>query len=157
VYYDGFVDKWFAGTTGTAEGEGEVNNKLGTTFNDLFWDTVKSKYELTEDKLDVTRVYIFELTTPYNIVVKPHGESSATLLTCRNIFTLNEVNYEALFRIGLELNVPVVKTYDLNKGNMGAILRTFEGMPWSEEGYVVVDDNFNRVKVKTQHMWLYTT
>jgi hypothetical protein len=44
-----------------------------------------------------------------------HGESSATLLTCRNIFTLNEVNYEALFRIGLELNVPVVKTYDLNK------------------------------------------
>jgi hypothetical protein len=41
VYYDGFVDKWFAGTTGTAEGEGEVNNKLGTTFNDLFWDTVK--------------------------------------------------------------------------------------------------------------------
>jgi hypothetical protein len=51
-------------------------------------------------------------------VVKPHGESSATLLTCRNIFTLNEVNYEALFRIGLELNVPVVKTYDLNKGNM---------------------------------------
>jgi hypothetical protein len=61
----------------------------------------------------------FELTTPYNIVVKPHGESSATLLTCRNIFTLNEVNYEALFRI-LELNVPVVKTYDL-KGNMGAI------------------------------------
>jgi hypothetical protein len=36
-----FVDKWFAGTTGTAEGEGEVNNKLGTTFNDLFWDTVK--------------------------------------------------------------------------------------------------------------------
>jgi hypothetical protein len=52
------------GTTGTAEGEGEVNNKLGTTFNDLFWDTVKSKYELTEDKLDVTRVYIFELTTP---------------------------------------------------------------------------------------------
>jgi hypothetical protein len=64
----------FAGTTGTAEGEGEVN-KLGTTFNDLFWDTVKSKYELTEDKLDVTRVYIFELTTPYNIVVKPHGES----------------------------------------------------------------------------------
>jgi hypothetical protein len=51
-------------------------------------------------------------------VVKPHGESSATLLTCRNIFTLNEVNYEALFRIGLELNVPVVKTYDLNKGNI---------------------------------------
>jgi hypothetical protein len=28
----GFWINGFAGTTGTAEGEGEVNNKLGTTF-----------------------------------------------------------------------------------------------------------------------------
>jgi hypothetical protein len=27
--------------------------------------------------------------------------------------------------LGLELNVPVVKTYDLNKGNMELHLRTF--------------------------------
>jgi hypothetical protein len=65
--------------------------------------------------------FIFLNLLHHNIVVKPHGESSATPLTCRNIFTLNEVNYEALFRIGLELNVPVVKTYDLNKGNISFI------------------------------------
>src|SRR5207344_2144611 len=33
VYWDWHKDEWFAGTTGTAEGEGEVNNKNGTTFN----------------------------------------------------------------------------------------------------------------------------
>ncbi len=148
VYYDRFVDKWFAGTTGTAEGEGEVNNKMGTTFNTLFWDTVKDKYGLDENKLEKGFCYVFELTTPYNIVVKPHGESSVSLLTIRDLETLSEFSYDALLDFGRLLNLPVVKSYDLNKGNMGAILRTFEGMLWSEEGYVVVDDNFNRVKVK---------
>jgi hypothetical protein len=37
---------------------------------------------------------------------------------------LNEVNYEAL-RIGLELNVPKNKTYDLNK-NIEFTLRTLK-------------------------------
>lgn len=148
VYFDRFVDKWFAGTTGTAEGEGEVNNKMGTTFNDLFWDTVKTKYGFDGQKLDKGYTYVFELTTPYNIVVKPHGESSVSLLAIRDLETLDEFSYDALLDFGHLFYLPVVKSYDLNKGNMGAILRTFEGMPWSEEGYVVVDGNFNRVKVK---------
>jgi hypothetical protein len=28
------------------------------------------------------------------------------------------------------------------------ITKTFEGMPWSEEGYVVIDKEFNRIKIK---------
>jgi hypothetical protein len=48
VYWDWHTNKWFAATTGTAEGEGEVNNKNGTTFNDLFWDTVNNKYTFNE-------------------------------------------------------------------------------------------------------------
>jgi hypothetical protein len=31
---------------------------------------------------------------------------------------------------------------------VGAIKRTFEGMPFTEEGYVVVDADFNRIKIK---------
>lgn len=148
VYWDGFVNKWFAGTTGTAEGEGEVNNKMGTTFNDLFWDTIKTKYNLDISRLKKDCIYVFELTTPYNIVVKPHGESSATLLTIRHNKTLGETSRDELTFIGNQLGLPVVKSYDLNAKDVGALLRTFEGMPWSEEGYVVVDANFNRVKIK---------
>ena len=148
VYWDKHNDKWFAGTTGTAEGEGEVNNKMGTTFNDLFWDTIKSKYGVDSSNFKSGYCYVFELTTPYNIVVKPHGESSATLLTVRNLETLLEETYDSLLDIGNALNLPVVKSYDLNAKDVGALLRTFEGMPWSEEGYVVVDANFNRIKIK---------
>jgi hypothetical protein len=148
VYFDGYKNEWFAATSGTGEGEGEVNNKMGTTFNQLFWLTVKDKYGLDTKFMDKSYCYIFELTTPYNIVVKPHGESSATLLTARNLRTLEEVSREVLLSIGDSLNVPVVKSYDLNATNVGALLRTFENMVWHDEGYVVVDGNFNRVKIK---------
>jgi len=151
VYWDWNNNKWFAGTTGTAEGEGEVNNKMGTTFSELFWGTLKDKYSLTPDSkfLEKDFIYVFELTTPYNIVVKPHGESSATLLAMRNRLSLQELPYGVLKNKAEEfLNVPVVKSYDLNHGNVGALLRTFENMIWHEEGYVVVDGNFNRIKVK---------
>ncbi len=148
VYWDWHANKWFAGTTGTAEGEGEVNNKNGTTFNDLFWDTVNNKYTFNECLLNKDLIYVFELTTPYNIVVKPHGESSATLLTVRNRETLVELSGKALEMTSVSLSIPLVKSFDLNAKDVGALLRTFEGMPWSEEGYVVVDANFNRIKIK---------
>lgn len=148
VYWDWVNEEWYAGTTGTAEGEGEVNNKMGTTFNSLFWDTVTKQYALNPCMFDKDHVYVFELTTPYNIVVKPHGESSATLLTVRNRVTLQEVSWKDLTMIAESLRVPLVKRFDLNAKDVGTLLRTFEGMPWSEEGYVVVDANFNRIKIK---------
>ena len=148
VYWDWHKNTWFAGTTGTAEGEGEVNNKMGTTFNDLFWDTVNNKYTFNECLLNKDLIYVFELTTPYNIVVKPHGESSATILTVRNRETLVELSGKDLEMTAISLGIPLVKKFDLNAKDVGTLLRTFEGMPWSEEGYVVVDAEFNRVKIK---------
>jgi hypothetical protein len=151
VYYDFDKSTWFAGTTGTAEGEGEVNNKLGTTFNDLFWHTitkVTGDVEAFKKALKKGHTYVFELTTPYNIVVKPHGESSASLLMVRNNETLAEYQYDDLKAIAVTLNVPLVKSYDLNAKDVGVLLRSLEGLPWSEEGYVVVDGKFNRVKIK---------
>ena len=148
VYWDWVTEEWFAGTTGTAEGEGEVNNKMGTTFNSLFWDTVTKQYALNPCMLDKDHVYVFELTTPYNIVVKPHGESSATLLTVRNRVTLQELAWKDLYMVSESLRMPLVKRFDLNANNVDVLLKTFENMPWSEEGYVVVDANFNRIKIK---------
>lgn len=149
VYWDWHKEKWYAGTTGTAEAEGEVNNKLGTTFADLFWQTLyKVVPDFNEVVLNQGHTYAFELTTPYNIVVKPHAESSVTLLGIRNLETLEELTYDELVEMRWGLGVPLVKAFDMNVKDAGAIKRTFEGMSWSEEGYVVVDGNFNRVKIK---------
>ena len=148
VYWDWYKEVWFAATTGTAEGEGEVNNKYGTTFNELFWDTVISKYTFNTCLLDKNHNYVFELTTPYNIVVTPHGESSAKLLAVRNILTLKELSQFDLFMVSESLGIPLVKSYNLNVGNADELAKTLVGMPWSEEGYVVRDANDNRVKIK---------
>lgn len=147
VYYDWNKDKWFAATTGMAEGEGEVNNKFGTTFNDLFWETI-NKYSFDVNKFHKGFTYVFELTTPYNIVVKPHGESSITLLAIRDNEILKEFRYDELLAVSQYFGLPVVKSYNLSQNSLDEITKTFEGMPWSEEGYVVVDKEFNRIKIK---------
>ena len=149
LYWDWHKNQWFAGTTGTAEGEGEVNNKMGTTFNDLFWKTLFDKspnFELSY--LDKGITYVFELTTPYNIVVKPHGESSVTLLAARYNDSLIEADYDQLRECAKALNVSAVRGFRFNARDFLGLIKTFENMPWTEEGYVVMDGNFNRVKVK---------
>lgn len=149
VYYDDHDMTWYAGTTGTANGEGEVNNKYGTTFNQLFWNVLSEKYPTFRvDWLDKNVTYVFELTTPYNIVVKPHGESSATLLTARNNKTLVEATRSEMIECSKALHLPLVKSYEFTGKNFGEILRSFESLSWHDEGYVVVDANHKRVKVK---------
>jgi hypothetical protein len=148
VYWDFHKNKWFAGTSGMAEGEGEVNEKPNTSFNELFWETVRDKYDFNEGNLVKGRTYTFELMTPYNIVVCPHGESKVALLGVRNLNTLNELNYEELRLTAIYLNVPVVKRFDFNATNVGHLIAKFDGMPYTEEGYVVCDAKFNRIKIK---------
>ena len=148
LYWDWVDGKWYAGTTGTANGEGNVNNKLGRTFNDLFFDTIKKYPSFDINLLDREYCFVFELTTPYNIVVKPHSESSVTLLTVRDLETLKEMPRKKVVALGGFLKIPVVKSYDLNSKETSDILKTFEDMPWTEEGYVMVDAKFNRVKIK---------
>lgn len=149
VYYDWNIEKWLVGTTGTAEGESEVNNIYGTSFSKLFWKTFKEKYNLTDDFFNQYKghTFVFELTTPYNIVVKKHRESSITLITIRNNETLLELSRNTIEKI-VDNKFPIVKIVSFKNKNINDIIKSFENMPFSEEGYVVVDDNFNRIKVK---------
>jgi hypothetical protein len=148
VYYDWYDMTWYAGTTGTANGEGEVNNKYGTTFNGLFWDTVSNKYGFNPCLLDKNHIYVFELMSPYNIVVTPHGESKVALLAVRNRETLVEIPHKELNMVAISLGLPLVESYDLNVGNADDLAKILIGMPWSNEGYVVRDISDNRIKIK---------
>ena len=133
-----------------AEAEGEVNERPGTSFARLFWETIEkfTTKEMFLKALGKNIIYIFELMTPYNIVVTPHGESKMVLTGARNRLTLDEYGYEVLRDISYSMKIPLIKSFDMNISDFGALIRTFEGMPFSEEGYVVVDGDFNRVKVK---------
>lgn len=146
LYFDWVLNEWKVSTTGTAEAEGEVNNKNNTTFASLFFSTLE-KYGVNLDDLDTDFNYMFELMTPYNVVVTPHKESKVKLLGVRNVKTLEELSYDELIEFAHNFGLDLPLTYDLNK-NFGALIKTFDSMPFYEEGYIVVDANFNRVKVK---------
>jgi len=148
LYWDWVTERWCVGTSGMAEAEGEVNEKEGTTFSRLFWDTVGGRYGFNVTNLVKGRTYAFELMTPYNIVVKPHGVSSVALLGVRDLRSLNELTYTQLELVAKDINVPLVEVIDINASNAGHLMGTFEGMPFTEEGYVVCDANFNRIKIK---------
>lgn len=138
---------WYAGTTGTAEGEGQVHDIDGFTFADLFWkafNIVGGNY----NTLDPSYIYMFELTTPDIIVVANHTTYSITLLGVRCKNGLQEVNIDKVTEIANLLNVPVVKPLQLPT-NYNGLRELANQMPSNEEGYVVCDNNFNRVKIKS--------
>lgn len=141
VYFDKYLNEWCIGSSGTAEGEGVVFGRI--TFKDLFYMSAKG---MNFDKLIKGNTYCFELTTPHNIVVTPHRDFNVTLLAIRELSNLTEFKYKDVIKIGDELNVKTVKRFPLN--NNSEILKTFVGLPFYHEGYVVIDKNFSRVKIK---------
>ncbi len=170
-YHDWVTGDMCFGTTGTAEGEGAVDNfhytKSSGTFSDLFLqayeDTLNrddnSIFENLKDKMDrdiLMKTLLvkysgftltFELCTPYNIVVTPHTENNIYLLGARRLDTLDEVPYETLEEMSKYLRIPLAPVL-FEKSNIDELKSTFLSMPYSEEGYVVCDDKFNRVKIK---------
>lgn len=150
LYWDWVTEEWCAGTSGMANGEGEVNEKPNTTFAGLFWDVINTYEGFHTDNLPKGHTYSFELMTPYNIVVKPHGFSHIALLGIRDLDDLVEIHYDSFKEVSeVSYGLPVVKAYDMNDvSNAGHLMKKFEGMPFTEEGYVVCDANFNRIKLK---------
>lgn len=154
IYFDRVKEEWCIATSGMAEAEGEINSKPNTTFRQLVLDTFKNVYDIDLDVFSnlfsKECCYIFELTTPYNIVVTPHSYSTITLLAVRDLASLEEISYEDLFEIfkAASIEIPIVECFPLAINSLDDLKVNFENMPFSEEGYVVVDDKFNRVKIK---------
>lgn len=88
--------------------------------------------------------YMFELCSRYNRIVVPHDEPTLYFHGIRDNNTLIEQPFvnDILFS---EFEGPTLfqlKTLD-------DVVKASEALPWDDEGYVVCDKNFNRVKIKS--------
>ena len=96
------------------------------------------------DKLNEGYTYMFELVSPFTKVVIPYPESDMYLIGCRDNRTFKETFYN---------DCPLAaffKTPEIHQlRSVADCLAVCEKMPWNEEGYVVVDGNFNRIKIKS--------
>jgi len=100
------------------------------------------------ESLDKNSTYMFELTSPFNRVCVDTKKFELTMLGARSNETLEEYRPTEQFK---ELGFPVPKEYSFQRlADISAIMDEInKWSPTEHEGLVVVDSNFNRVKIKT--------
>lgn len=134
---------WRVATSGMPDASGEVNG-CGFTFAELFWRVWKEKGYALPDPGHMSRTFLFELMTPYNRVVVPHKENRLVLIGVRER-NGDEYNLYSDFFSGHGWER--VRFFPLQTvEDVEATFRTMD--PLHQEGYVVVDNYFDRVKVK---------
>lgn len=138
----------------------ELNSMIGCPYNnfgELFWEAIRNQmidcgYSLDEndpvkwlaDKLLLNTTYMFELCSPYNRVIVPHKETKLYFHGWRDNISLEEMWFNTCILTKI-FDCP--KIYNLK--SLDECIAATQAMPWDEEGYVVVDKNFNRVKIKS--------
>lgn len=140
--------EWRFSTSGSPDASGKVQGNpfdFQTLIKNV-WKELGYKYPSV---IDCT--FIFELITRYNkIVVDYKGQNRLVLLGVRNNKTGKEYDPSAVVN-ALNLNYEVVRQFDQLKTLEDTIqqVETLNGL--KEEGYVVVDKFYNRVKIKAPH------
>ena len=135
-YYNG----WRVGTNSTIDADdAKLLAPPYETFMDLF-SAAADICGLDYNKLDPHYTYIFELRSPYNKVVVPYEDIRIIHIGTRNNITCEEVEVD----IGIEKP----KQYMLSSlDDCIAMAATFD---FTKEGFVVVDKDYHRVKVKSE-------
>ena len=138
-----YEGQWNVSTKGSPDAGGQVGD-FAFTFSDLFWKTLKS-YLDPSAQLDFRFTYVFEITSIYNRVVVQHKETALTLIGVRDIST---DGYPEIQVSTVNIAIPAVKEYSLN--SISEIEAAAVALnPMENEGFVVVDKNFGRVKMKS--------
>lgn len=115
--------------------------KDGITFGDLMREAMPACVPIP-----INATHMFELTSKYNkILVEYQGKPRLTYLGSRRLDNLKELQYPCLKKF---FNTP--KLYNLkNLEEVKEMCAQIKDL--SEEGYVVVDKNYNRIKVKSPY------
>lgn len=133
---------WRVQSSGSPDASGDIN-RSGMLFSTLFWQTFAAHgWSLPPDE-DRDLCFAFELMSPLNQVVVRHASARLCLLAVRDRLSGAEVPLDACARYGYDL----VRRFPLQ--SLRDIEDSFATMaPLAQEGYVIVDGGFRRVKVK---------
>lgn len=134
--------EWHVSTSGMPDANGPVN--LGSiTFRELFWNLWNQLGYRLPNNTDLT--YCFELMTPQNRVIVPVNQSRIVLHGVRCKQTGMEFDPES---IANDMGWEVVESFPLY--TIDDIVAAAANInPMEQEGYVVVDNEFRRIKVKS--------
>lgn len=148
-------DDLLISTNGTIDAfKAPVADQVGCpykSFGDITVAVLEQKCRKLGFKREMFRegyTYVFELVSPWTRVVTPYHDDNLYLIGCRNNKTFQEVFFG---------NVRIAKFFDMPKvhsfKSIDECLKNASLLDWTDEGYVIMDKSFNRVKCKNAS-WL---
>ena len=140
-------DKLLISTNGTIDAfKAPVAEQIGCrfkSFGEIVVSVLASK-GVDVDDFSCGSTYMFELVSPWTRVVVPWKDNDLFLLGIRDNKTFKET---LPFDSQLSSKFKTPKIYPLK--TLDECVNATKELPWDDEGYVVVDKNFNRVKIKS--------
>lgn len=138
---------WHLSTNGAIDARTAMLNKT-RSFYDLFMHTLQYyclNWEYFTSKLNPDYTYMYELATQENTVIIPYFGYHLYYLGQRNVHTYKEEYIPTTI-------VENVRSYDI--ATIDDVVRASKHLSDDEEGYVVRDNAFRRVKVKNPRYFL---
>lgn len=150
-YDDGY---WHVSTNGAIDANNAqlpcVDPKTGEemSFYDLFIHALQKfsvdSVQCFDGVANRNCCYMFELVSPYNRVVIPYESAKLYFLGYRDMVSDKEYPSETS---DVKKLFDIPKRFELH--TLKDVVDSANHLPWCEEGYVVCDKNFNRVKIKS--------
>lgn len=153
LWFNKRTQEWMLSTNGTIDSRKALTGDIiFPTFYDVFQEALKNNGYTWESftalfSMEILneQTYTFELVSPMTRVVIPYEKPDIYFIGGR----ANESGEEFSPRVALEyyVHIKTPKTFRIN--TLEAAIEAASKLPWDEEGYVAVDENFNRVKIKS--------
>lgn len=148
VWFDKRNYKWRISTSSQLDAYKANVSDFGITFGELF-DKAVANADLSMVSfyglLNTDYCYTFELVSPESRVVIPYKKTKLYFTGLRKIDTFEECDPDLSIDVCKYFKRP--KEYQLP--NLKSCLCATEHMGYDEEGFVVVDSNWKRIKVKS--------
>lgn len=139
---------WEVQSSGKPDASGTTNNST-ITFRDLFWETWRDlSYKLPNLH---NMCFIFELITPYNKVIVNYKKPQLVLIGARDLDTLKEISPKVY---GEKYGWETAQEYPIK--DIKTAINTINNFSADKaEGFIVVDNDFNRIKIKSRDYILW--
>lgn len=151
VWYDKYKGTWRVSTSSMLDAQDAKVSDFDKTFYDLFIEALTNTLPKCFDTisffdslLDKRFCYTFELVSPESRVVVPYKKADLYFIGFREVSTFEELNPD---ESAISNFIKRPKEYKLN--SLNACLQATDKMGFDEEGFVVVDKYWNRIKIKS--------
>jgi len=144
AYHD--RDRWHVASSGHPTAGGSFGTET-STFRDAFW-TLERELGMDVSRLEPTVTFMFELCHAPNRVVVRHERPRLVMHGARDMVMGRELSRIELEMFARAARCELVDEYQIS--SIADCLAAAEALdPLKQEGFVVVDEHFNRVKIKS--------